>query len=346
MLLHIRSLSMTGLFLLGLLYSLYFARAFLVPVVVAVLLSLLLQPVVRGLKRLGLPEGAGAGLVLAAFLGTLALGVFQLSGPASRYVLEAPRTLPQLKAKLERVLRPVQRVSETAEKIVAAADMDGRKPLQVEVRGDSVADMLFGGTQQLLGATVTVAFLMFVLLASGDMFLRKVVKGLPRLADKKRAVQIARETEAHVSSYLLTTTLVNAGFGVVIGVAMHLLGLPNPMLWGVLAAVTNFVPFVGAWACSLILAAVALLHFESLERALLVLAVFQGLNLVEGGIVTPRLVGSRLSLNPVVVFTSVLFWAWIWGVPGAILAVPITASVKIACDHIDGLSAVGELLGT
>jgi predicted PurR-regulated permease PerM len=312
---------------------------------VAVLIWLLLQPVVRGLKRVGIPESAGAALVLLAFLGTVGFAAFQLSGPASRWMTEAPRTLPRVKAKLDNVLRPVQKMSETAEKMAAAADLDGSKTLQVEVKGDSVAKMLFGGTQQFLGMTVVVVFLLFLLLASGDLFLGKVIKVLPRLRDKKRAVQIARETEAHVSSYLATTTLVNVGFGVVIGVAMHLLGLPNPVLWGVLAAVTNFIPFVGAWACSIILAAVALIHFDSLGRALLVLAVFQGLNLIEGGVVTPRLVGARLSMNPVVVFTSVLFWGWIWGVPGAILAVPVTASVKIACDHIEGLSPVGEFLG-
>jgi predicted PurR-regulated permease PerM len=343
--LDIRSISLTGLFLLALLYTLYFARAFLIPVVVAVLLSLLLQPLVRGLRRLGLPEGAGAALVIVAFLGTFALAVAQLSGPAARWIAEAPRTVPRVRAKLDALLKPVQRVSETAEKVVAAADMDGDRTLKVEVKGDSLAKVLFGGTQQFLGMALVVVFLLFLLLASGDLFLGKLIKVLPRLADKKRAVQIARETEAHVSSYLVTTTLVNAGFGVVIGVAMGLLGLPNPVLWGVLAGVTNFIPYVGAWTCSIILAAVALIHFDSVRQALLVVLVFQGLNLVEGGVVTPRLVGARLSLNPVVVFTSVLFWGWIWGVPGAILAVPVTACVKIACDHIEGLAPVGEFLG-
>jgi predicted PurR-regulated permease PerM len=343
--LDIRSLSLTGLFLLALLYTVYFARAFLVPVVAAVLLSLLLQPVVRGLKRLGVPEGVGAALVLAAFLATLALAVVQLSGPAARWLAEAPRTVPKVRTKIETVLKPVQKMTQTAERVAAAADMDGSETLQVEVKGDSLAKVMFGGTQQFLGMAVVVVFLLFLLLASGDLFLGKVIKVLPRLADKKRAVQIARETEAHVSSYLVTTTLVNAGFGVAIAIAMQLLGMPNPVLWGVVAGVTNFIPYVGAWACSLILAAVALIHFDSFRQALLVLLVFQGLNLLEGGVLTPRLVGARLSLNPVVVFTSVLFWGWIWGVPGAILAVPVTASVKIMCDHIEGLAPVGEFLG-
>ena len=262
--LDIRSLSLTGLFLLALLYTLYFARAFLVPVTLALVLSHLLRPLVRSLKRAGIGEGAGAGLVLAAFLGTIGLGVFQLWGPATRWMAEAPHTLPRMGAKLEKILRPVQKVSQSAEKVVEVADVDGNKILQVEVRGESVAEALFGGTRELLATTLVVALLLFLLLASGDLFLGKVIKVLPRLADKKRAVQIARETQAQVSSYLVTTTLVNVAFGVVIGVAMHLLGMPNPVLWGVVAGVTNFIPFVGALACTAILGAVALLHFESL----------------------------------------------------------------------------------
>jgi predicted PurR-regulated permease PerM len=158
-------------------------------------------------------------------------------------------------------------------------------------------------------------------------------------------VQIARDTQAQISSYLLTTTLVNAAFGTAVGAALWLLGMPNPALWGVVAGVTNFIPILGALACTAILAAVALVHFDSLGQALLVPAVFQVLNIFEGYYFTPKLVGRQLSLNPVVVFTAVLFWGWIWGISGALLAIPVTATVKIACDHIEGLSPLGEFLG-
>jgi predicted PurR-regulated permease PerM len=168
---------------------------------------------------------------------------------------------------------------------------------------------------------------------------------LPRLSDKKKAVQIARETQAQVSTYLLTTTLVNVAFGVIVGFAMYLLGMPNPVLWGVLAGVTNFVPYLGAVACTVILGAVALVHYDSVGQALVVPAVFQILNILEGNVITPMLIGRQLSLSPVVIFTAVLFWGWIWGIPGALLAIPITAVIKIACDHIEGLSALGEFLG-
>ena len=148
-----------------------------------------------------------------------------------------------------------------------------------------------------------------------------------------------------MSSYLTTVTLINAAFGVMVGVAMYWLGMPNPVLWGVLAGVTNFIPYVGALLCMAVLAVVALVHFDTLGPALAVLAVFFVLNLVESYLLTPLVVGRQLSLNPVAVFVGVLFWGWIWGVMGALLAVPILAMAKIFCDRIEGLAPVGEFLG-
>ena len=344
--LDIRSISLTGLFFLAVLYTLYFARAFLIPVVFALLLSHLLSPLVRTLRRARIPDALGAALVLAAFLGTVGFAVYRLSGPATQWVTAAPENLPRIRAKLNTILRPFQRVSRTAEQVADATDIDdGRKTLQVELRDRSMTEALFGGTQELASMVLMVTLLLLLLLGSGDLFLGKVMKVLPRLSDKKKAVQIARETQAQISSYLATTTLVNAGFGVVVAVAMKLLDMPNPVLWGVVAGITNFVPFLGALVCTAILAAVALVHFESVGQALLVPAVFQVLNIFEGNYFTPKLVGRQLSLNPVMVFTAVLFWGWIWGIAGALLAIPITATVKIVCDHIEGLSPCGEFLG-
>jgi predicted PurR-regulated permease PerM len=177
------------------------------------------------------------------------------------------------------------------------------------------------------------------------VFLAKLVKVLPTLTDKKRALQIARDTERSISYYLVTTSAVNLGFGGAVAVAMHLVGMPNAVLWGVLAAVTNFIPYLGAVAMVIILGLAALLEFDDVWRALLVPAVFFGLNFAEGYLLTPLALGRRLTLNPVVVFVGVLFWGWVWGVAGALLAVPILAAVKIVCDRIEGLAAVGEFLG-
>jgi predicted PurR-regulated permease PerM len=204
---------------------------------------------------------------------------------------------------------------------------------------------VFGGTQNVLGAAFVVSVLLYFLLASGDLFLTKLIKVLPRLSDKKRAVQIARETEDQISAYMVTVTVVNVTFGVLVGVVLKLQGMPNPVLWGVLAGVTNYVPYVGGLAMAAILGVVALVHYDTSGQAAMVPLVFLVLNFFEGNIITPRLIGQRLALNPVVVFTGVLFWGWIWGVVGALIAVPILAAIKIVCDHVEGLSPIGELLG-
>ncbi len=157
---------------------------------------------------------------------------------------------------------------------------------------------------------------------------------------------IARATETQISAYLFTTTLINLGVGLVTALAMLAVGMPNPWLWGAVAAVLNYVPYVGALVNIVILAVAALLSFESVGRALVVPAVFLGINLVEGNLVTPAIQGRRMSLNPVALFVGFTLWWYIWGIPGAIMAVPMMATMKIVCDHIEGLESVGEFLGS
>jgi predicted PurR-regulated permease PerM len=190
-----------------------------------------------------------------------------------------------------------------------------------------------------------VIFLTYFLLAVGDLFLQKLVTVLPQFNDKKKAVAIARETEAQISAYLLTSTIVNIGMGAVTALALWLLDMPNAVLWGVVAAVLNFVPYVGAVITMVVLGLAALLAYESTTQALLVPAVFFGINLIEGNLVTPMILGSRMRLNTVALFIGLIFWWLLWGVAGAILAVPIMAALKIICDHIESLTPVGEFLG-
>ncbi|MGH7358694.1 MAG: AI-2E family transporter, partial [Candidatus Rokuibacteriota bacterium] len=156
---------------------------------------------------------------------------------------------------------------------------------------------------------------------------------------------IARDMEEHISKYLVTMTLINVGLGAAVGGAMRLADMPNPVLWGVTAAVLNFVPYLGPVVTLGMIALVSLLTFEGLDRALVAPALYLGLNALEGYLVTPMLLGRRLLLNPVVIFMGIIFWGWLWGIPGALLAVPIMATFKIFCDHIGPLSPIGEFLG-
>lgn len=341
----IRSVALTGLFILAVFYTLHLARAFLVPLMVGLLMSFLFSPLVRRLRRAGIPTSLSAAAVLVSLVAVVGAALYGLSGPAASWIGQAPQAIATLETRLRGVMKPLERFTRTAEHVEKMTDMGAPDAPQVEIKRPSLAETVFGGTQNFLGAVLIVSVLLYFLLASGDLFLTKVIKVLPRLSDKKRAVQIARETEDHISAYLVTVTVVNVVFGVIVGLVVKLQGMPNPVLWGVLAGVTNYIPYIGALAMAIILALVALLHFATTGPALMVPLVFLVLNFFEGNVITPRLIGQRLALNPVVVFTSVLFWGWIWGVMGALMAVPIMAAIKIVCDHIEGLSPIGELLG-
>jgi predicted PurR-regulated permease PerM len=340
-----RHVALVGLFVLAMLYTLHLARAFVLPIVLAILLDFLLSPLVRALRKVGLPEPAGAGIVMLGLVAVLVLGAFRLAGPASEYIALAPESIETVRTKLRAMRGSVEQVTDVAEQVERAAAGDESRAQQVEIKGPSLVRQLFGGTTAFLSAVTVVLFLTYFLLAVGDLFLQKLVGVLPQFKDKRVAVTIARETEAQISLYLFTTTGINIGVGLVTAIAMHLLGLPNAALWGVVAAVLNFIPYVGAVANTVLLALAAFVAFEDTGRALLVPGTFLALNLIESNLVTPMIYGNRMKLNTVALFIGLVFWWYIWGVPGAILAVPIMATLKIACDHIESLAPIGEFLG-
>ncbi|HET9581980.1 MAG TPA: AI-2E family transporter [Gemmatimonadota bacterium] len=348
--LDVRSIALTGILILLVFYTLYFARGFVLPVVLAFLLTFLLAPVVRALRRVGIPETIGAGLVILASLSGVGYGVYSLSGPARDWIERAPEGMRRVERRVRDLQRPVTEVREAAEQVQQQVEeMAGQgrrqRPTEVQLEGETLTGLVFTTTQAFLAGAVVTVILLYFLLASGDLFLRKLVRVLPRLRDKKAAIEIARDMEDQVSTYLVTMTLINIGLGVAVGTAMRLAGMPNPVLWGAAAAVMNFVPYLGPVVTLGMIALVSLLTFEELGRALVAPVLYLGLNALEGYVATPMLLGRRLLLNPVVIFLGIIFWGWLWGIPGALLAVPILVSLKIFCDHIEPLSPIGEFLG-
>lgn len=340
----VRHVSLVILTVLAVLYTLHFASAFLLPIVVAILLNLLLSPSVRLLKKyLRIPVPLGAGIVIVVLLSVVGFGVYRLAPAASAWVARAPQSMATLQRRIQPLRAPVERVSEAAEKVEQATDMD-KKTQEVEIKGPSLIQQVFGGTTAFLSTGLVVIFLTYFLLASGELFLQKLVAVLPQLKDKKTAVRIVRETEAQVSVYLVVTTLINLGVGVATGAALALIGMPNPVLWGVVAAVLNFVPYIGGLVNTVILALAAFLTFEDTGQALMVPVVFTVINILEGNLITPFVLGRRMRLNTVAVFVGLVFWWYLWGITGAILAVPIMATIKIASDHIAPLAPISEFL--
>ena len=340
----VRHVALLLLAILALLYTLHIAQTFILPIVISILLNLLLSPLVFFLQKyLRLPGALGAGLVIVVFLGLVIFGAYRLAPAASAWIARAPESMATLQRKIQPLRKPVERVSEAAEQVEEATDLDKETP-QVEIKGPSITSQVFGGTTALLSSVGVILFLTYFLLASGDLFLQKLVGVLPQLKDKKTAVHIVRDTQTQISRYLVTTTMINTGVGVATGIALGVVGMPNPVLWGVIAALLNFVPYIGGLVNTVILTLAAFLTFDDVSQALLIPVIFTAVNILEGNLITPMVLGRRMRLNTVAVFIGLIFWWYLWGIPGAILAVPMMATIKIACDHIASLAPIGEFL--
>jgi predicted PurR-regulated permease PerM len=341
-----RSFILLGLFLLVLFHTLRVARDLFLPLMLAFFLSFLLSPLLRMLKRAHIPEALGAALLLIVLVGGVGVGLYSLVTPAAEWIAKAPESMTRVQGKLRALRAPVERMNRTADQVERTIAGDSTTAPASAVKSPAwIKQALFGGTTAFLSEAIVVIVLLYFLLASGDLFLRKLIKVLPTFKDKKRAVEIAREVESNISTYLFTATLINLGVGLAVGTGVWLLKMPNPVLWGVLAGMLTYIPYLGAVVGIGILALASLLVFDDLGHALAVPGVYLVVTFLEGNFVTPVVLGRRLTLNPVIIFLGLLFWFFLWGIPGALLAVPTLAVFKIVCDHVDTLAPIGEFFG-
>jgi predicted PurR-regulated permease PerM len=343
--LGIRSIALTGIFVLGCFYTLYLAREFFLPVMLAVVMNFLLWPAVRALARIHIPEAIGAAMVMIICLAAIGFVSYEFSGPVSTWINRAPQLAQKVDRSIAKLRKPVEQVSKATDKLTDPPAAPGPKPQSVVIKRPPLIESLAAQGWSVLFGFAVLVILLYFLLASGDLFLRKLIHVLPRFEDKKRAVTIAREIEFQISRYLVTAALINAGLGTAGGLVFWLIGVPNPAVWGVMGAVLNFIPYLGALTTISIVTLVSTATFPSLGHALLAPAAYLALATIEGNFVTPYIMGRRLTLNPVVIFVGLTFWGWLWGIPGALLAVPMLVMFKIFCDHTEPLGAIGEFLG-
>jgi predicted PurR-regulated permease PerM len=369
-----RSVGVVVLTTLAVIAALYIGRVLLVPIALSILFTGLLRPIVRRFERAGLSAPIGATVVLVVLVGVLVIGGLALVDPMRDWVAEAPKTLEAAQQRLQKLRRPLQTITAAAKRMEQAAsssvspEVPGpagaaqgrpgqgppaqRPPAQGPPAGGgaggsyigSIAVRVFGTTTALVGAIVQIVLLTLLMLASGDVFLNKLVKVLPLRREKREAVEIAHETEAVVSHYMVVTALINAGQGALVGLAMWLLHVPNPALWGILTFFLEFIPFLGGAAMIILLTLAGLATSDGIGKALLPPAIYLTITTLQNNLVSPVAYGRRLRLNPVAVLVGVLFWYYIWGVAGAFLAVPILATFKILGDHLERLSPVSEFL--
>jgi len=337
------SIALTGLFILAVFYTIYFMRSILLPLVLALLLSYLLRPMVRGLARLKIPLPVGAALLLIGFFGLIGYSVSVLATPTAGWLQKAPAGFTQLQHKLLPVKKSVAQVTQATGEIEKLASANAEIKA-VEVKRHPITEALFVRTPEFIASAVLSLILLYFLLVYDQAFIAKLVKLLPTLSDKKTAVGIAHDIEEQISRYLFTITAINVCLGVAVGTAVGLLGLRNPVMWGVMVALLNFVPYLGALTGIICMTIGAALSFDSLEYAFVFPAVYLSFGILEGSFITPWIMGRSLTLNPVIILLSLTFWGWMWGIVGIILAVPILAAFKIFCAHIKPMEPLAEFL--
>ena len=330
--------------------ALYFARPVVLPVFLACMGAMTLKPLIRWSSYAHIPPALSAALVLGVLATAIGIGFFELGRPAMAWMNEAPQHMTDLRQRVQKIFPRLNRVTQAAAAVnnLGATEAEKKEKLEkapvVEVKDNRGTASVLNWTGTFLAGVGETLVLLYLLLASGDMFLQKLVRVMPTLHDKKRAVEISHEIQQNISNYLFSVSLINLGLGVIASVGFQFLGVPNPAMWGMLAAILNFVPYFGPVVGVGLLATVGLLTFDSLWQGLLPAGFYLLLHLLESNLITPVLLGKRFTLNPVVIFVSLIFWTWLWGIPGALLSVPILVSVKVISDRVPTLSHVSELL--
>jgi len=340
----IKAVLLGGLFLLAMLGACYVAADIVLPIVLAFVLSLVLQPAMRALERVRLPRGIAAVFLILVLFGTLGGLGAALSGPAASWAQKLPTGVPKLQERLSFLSRPIaafQKFADQAQGITLGGEP---KAVPVTVQGSGLSDRLLSGTRSFASGLLETVLVLFFLLVSGDTFLRRLVEILPRFKDKRQAVDISQQIESDVSAYLFTITVMNLAVGVAIGTVMTFCGVGDPVLWGTVAFLLNYIPILGPMIGVGVFLLAGLLSIDSLWGAFLPAGLYLLIHLVEGETVTPMLLARRFTINPVLVILSLVFWYWMWGVPGAILSTPMLAITKIICDRIRPLMAFGHFM--
>lgn len=339
--------ALSGILILSVVAVVYIARDFVLPVVIAFFLAITFRPTIRRLANYNVPPWMTA----TAFAGVLVLAgfmaVYVASGPITDWIENAPQIERTLENKIRRIAQSLEGIITMSEKIQDAATPDNGAQVQEVVIKQDISSVLSGAALypanfifMLSGAVVIAVFLM----ASGDLFYEKIVKVLPTLTDKKTALRIVYDVEREVSAYLISTSVINAGVGIAVALSFYTLGMPNPLLWGLLAFIFNWIPYAGPIAGTLLSAVASVVVFDSIAAAMLpplAYTVFIGL---ETQIISPAFLSRRLRLNSVAILITIAFWAWVWGIPGIVVAVPLLVTLRVFCSHLDFLAGIGEFL--
>ena len=356
----VRSASLVVLAVLGAVFALRWASAVFIPLMLSLLATYALSPVVDRMERLRIPRWLGAAVLLLGIGGGLGTTGYSLSGSASQLLDSLPVAAQKLRLAMTRGSRQNTSALDTVQQAAAqleqaaqagpgAASRRGVTRVVIERPPFNVRDYLWSGSVGLVAAAgqlTLVAFLTYFALCSGNTFRRKLVKITGDSMQKKKiTVHVLDDITGHIERYLLVQIFTSVLVGLATGVAFWAIGLENAAVWGILAAVTNLIPYVGSIMVMGASALVAFLQFNSIEMAILVGGTSLLIHTLIGNLLTPWLTSRTSRMNPVAVFVGVIFWGWLWGVWGLLLGIPIMMVVKAICDRVEDLQPIGELLG-
>jgi predicted PurR-regulated permease PerM len=341
--LDVQSISLTGLFFLACVWFLHQAQEFVVPLTVALLLHFLLMPIVRWFKRRRIAEPLAAAAILLAVTGLVALTFYELGEPASQWLEKAPRAMRILQDKLLPVKDSMAQVTAAGDAIDRIGQTDspaGIRKVQVVPDQRAAIMRMMGSAMAGVGTTL---LLLFFLLASGDLFAQKLTSILPQGNERASAIDILEGMERQLSGFLFQTMIIQTALGLALWLSLWALGMPNPGLWAALAAVLQVIPYIGGLAVLVLIAVAAAVTFDhtwDIAGPVLAYLVLTTLK----AFLAPVVLGRQLVLNPVAVLVSLVFFGWMWGVAGTLLAVPLLACFKIVCEHVEPLHPAGRFL--
>jgi len=358
----VRTVPVAVLAVIAVVLLLKFASPVFIPVVLAILISYALAPAVTSMQKRGIPSALGAGIVLLLLLTLLGLGTYRLAGQVGQIIDQVPIAAQRVRERLQQnretsggVVEKVQRAAKAVDKTAAEAAPDTApspaRVTKVEVVQPTFNMMSYiwaGGMTVLsfLGQFALVLFLVYFFLATGDLYKRKLVKiAGPTLTEKKLTVQILDEINRQIENFMRVQVLTSVLVAIATSGMLWWFGMQQYVVWGLLAGIFNSIPYLGPLVVTGGLGLVAFMQFDSVEKTLVICGGAFLITTLEGFLLTPSLMSRASRINSAAIFTGLLFWSWVWGVWGTILAVPMLMMIKAVCDHIEDLQPIGELLG-
>jgi predicted PurR-regulated permease PerM len=359
----VRNIALTVIAALAAIIVLQYAQSVLIPVVLGVLVAYALSPMVTFLENRKIPRAIGAGVALTVLIGAIGVGTYTLSDEVMAIVANVPKAAQRIRSRVAAhrnqpggAINQVQEAAKAVEKTAQAAAGADSTPTTPGVQRVEVVEPAFKATDYLwiggaglvgfIGQFAVVLFLVYFFLVTGDLYKRKLVKiAGPTLTQKKITVQILDEINKQIESFIRVQVLTSLLVAVATAVALWWLGLEQYAIWGLLAGIFNSIPYIGPIIVSGGLAVVAFMQFDDVVRTLYVCGAAFVITSLEGFLLTPALMGRAAQMNPVAIFVGLLFWSWVWGVWGTVLAVPMLMMLKAICDHVEDYQPIGELLG-